>query len=83
MRITEKYTANGTTPKQQALADVVGYLYDTIREIEHAQSNEEMVGFTKQYRNAYKKLGTKLLDDLQAIGGGDHSGNLNIFSELE
>lgn len=83
MRITEKYIPNGTTPKQQALADVVDHLYYTIKEIEYAQSNDEMVGFTKEYRNAYKKLGTKLLDDLQAIGGGEHSGNLNIFSELE
>ena len=42
-----------------------------------------MIGFTKEYRNAFKKLGAKMLDELQAIGGGDHHGHLNIFSELE
>tara|TARA_R100000458_G_C8201881_1_gene192148 strand:+ start:190 stop:561 length:372 start_codon:yes stop_codon:yes gene_type:complete len=83
MHMTERYTANGITPRQQALADVVDHLYYKIKEIENAQANDEMIGFTKEYRNAFKKLGAKMLDELQAIGGGDHDGSLNIFSELE
>ena len=83
MNITNRYEANGTTPKQQALASVVDHLYNTIIDIENAKATEQMVGFTKEYRNALKKLGTKLLDELQATGGGDHSGHLNIFLELE
>jgi len=82
MNISEKFN-NGNTPKQQALSVVVDHLYYSILEVEDAQANDMMIGFTKPYRNALKKLGAKLLDDLQAIGGGDHNGNLNIFNELE
>ena len=84
MHITERYTGKGNiTPKQQALTDVVDHLYYKIKEIEEAQANDEMIGFTKEYRNAFKKLGAKMLDELKAIGCGDNHGHLNIFSELE
>ena len=82
MIIVQKYD-KVHTPKQQALSTVVDHLYYTILNVQDAQDNDEMIGFTKPYRNALKKLGQKLLDELQEAGGGDHHGNPNIFQELE